>query len=45
MRRVNVVVMDDELRIRATGFADGAPERLALKQVEVQSGGEYENFP
>jgi len=42
---VDVVVMDDELRIRTPSFTDGLSERFPLQQIEVQSRREYENFP
>jgi len=45
MRRVDVVVMEHGVLMRPPSLTDGAPQRLTLEQIEVQSGREYENFP
>lgn len=44
MRRIDVIVMDDDLRMRTPGFADRTAQRFALQQVEIQRRWEHENF-
>jgi hypothetical protein len=44
MSWVDVIVMNDELRIRTPSFDDGMPKSLALQQVEIERGGQDENF-
>ena len=44
MRRIDIVVMDGELRICTPSLNDRMSKRLALQQIEIQSGREYEYF-
>ncbi len=44
MRRVDIVVMNGELRASSPRLSDGMSDSLALQQVEIQGGGEDENF-
>src|SRR5580658_5692480 len=44
MRRVDVVVMNDELRVGSSGLSDRMSESLTLQQVEIESGGQHEDL-
>ena len=45
MRRVDVVMMNGQLRVGSPSLRDRMSESLTLQQIEVQSGREHKNFP
>ncbi len=44
MRRVDVVVMNGELRIRAASLNDRMSKSLALQQIEIERGRQHEDL-
>ena len=44
MRRVDVVVMNGELRVGSPGLGDRLSKSFTLQQIEIESGGQHEDL-